>query len=161
VTRRFRVRIPVTAPVWVQSLLGGTLLAGVVGIPTIGNAAPPVEVQSVTEAAVPTVKVVGKGSGTKLIPACRGVVWQRFDARTSDYTPISNQPCPAMAPALSLAADGQTFEVDAPVRDGDVVRAVVVVGTGCAAGKPFEMSDCATVVAVEGPTITVRGSKKR
>ncbi len=92
------------------------------------------------------------------IPSCRGVVWERFDERTSEYNPITVRPCEEMSPGLPLTGKGRAFEVDAPVQDGDVVRAVVVVGAKCEAGLPFELARCSQVVAVEGPTITVRGA---
>jgi hypothetical protein len=121
-------------------------------------AADPIEVLNVAEATIPTVRLTPKSGSGLMVPACRGVVWQRFDARTNDYVPISDRPCSSMSPGLPVTPDGRTFEVDAPVQDGDVVRAVVVVGSGCTTGKPFELASCKTVVAVEGSTITVRGS---
>ena len=136
------------------------VLALLGAVPGLSLGAPPAEVQTVPDAEVPTVRVVSKGAAGLAIPACRGVVWQRFDARTSEYTPISTRPCGTMAPSLPLTDKGRSFEVDAPVRDGDVVRAVVVVGSGCATGVPFELAGCSAVVAVEGPTITVRGAKR-
>ena len=120
-------------------------------------AAAPAEVVSVADADVPTVVVRAAGGGSVAVPACRGVVWQRFDPGASAYTPISIRPCEAMAPAIVVTEEGRRFTVDAPVRDGDVVRAVVVVGSGCSAGQAFELAACASVVSVEGPTITVRG----
>jgi hypothetical protein len=62
-----------------------------------------------------------------------------------------------MSGALTLTEKGRSFEVDVAVKDGDVVRAVVVVGNDCTVGLPFELAGCSTVVSVEGPTITVRG----
>ena len=141
---------------------GAVALAGVVllGGPALAEAADPVEIKPLPNTPLPSVQVVPKGGGDLSIPACRGVVWQRFDAPSEGYVPISLEPCGAMAPASVLPDDGRRFTVDAEVVDGDVARAVIVVGTGCASGQVFSLAGCKSVVAVEGPTITVRSSKK-
>jgi hypothetical protein len=136
------------------------LVGAFVGFPMAAGAAPPVTIQAVPNTRVATVRVDPVGSKALTIPSCRGVVWERFDERTSEYTPITVLPCQEMSPGLLLTEKGRTFEVDAPVQDGDVVRAVVVVGAKCEAGLPFELARCSQVVAVEGPTITVRGAAK-
>lgn len=133
------------------SLVGLALFGGV------ASAAPPVAVESVVESKVPAVRVTPASGAGVAVPSCRGVVWQRFDSQANTYIPISTRACGAMSPATTLTAEGTTFEVDAAIKDGDVVRAVVVAGTGCASGLPFELAGCDVVVAVEGPTITVRG----
>lgn len=132
-------------------MLAVTLSSG-----AVAEAAGPVEIKPVQNTPLPAVRIVPAQKGDLSIPACRGVVWQRFDTTTESYVAISAEPCGAMAPASVLPKDGRKFTVDGDVADGDVVRAVVVVGTECSSGHVFSLAQCATMVAVEGPTITVR-----
>lgn len=132
-----------------------TVLAVVVA-PSIAEAGDFVEIRPLPKTSLPSVQVVPVAGRDVSIPACRGLVWQRFDAESNAYLPISLQPCDVMAPASALPKDGRRFTVDAGVVDGDVVRAVVVVGAKCTSGQVFSLANCSSVVAVEGPTITVR-----
>ena len=137
----------------------GLLAALVLGCgPTTAFAAGPARVSIVADAGVPTVLVEPTGTETVMIPACRGVVWQRFDEKEGRYLPISKRSCGVMSPGQVVPKQGKTFAVDGPISDGDVVRAVVVTGLECTVGQPFALADCATVVVVEGSTMTVRGS---
>ena len=137
----------------------GFVLAAVLAVGASAEAAAPVQIKTLKNTALPSVQVVPVDGGDLSIPACRGVVWQRFDAPTESYVPISLTACAAMSPASVLPEDGRRFTVDSDVADGDVVRAVVVVGTDCSSGQVFSLAQCATIVAVEGPTITVRRSE--
>ncbi|HCH63577.1 MAG TPA: hypothetical protein DFR83_12295 [Deltaproteobacteria bacterium] len=137
----------------------GAIVAMVLGsIPTTAFAAGPAKVVLVTDAAVPTVRVEPLESKSLMIPACRGVVWQRFDEKEARYVPISKRSCGVMSPGQIVPAQGKSFAVDGPVSDGDVVRAVVVTGLECTVGKPFALADCTKVVVLEGSTMTVRGA---
>ena len=146
-----------------RACLGCILAAGLAG-GAVAEAAGPVEIKPVQNAELPAVRIVPVAAGEEpqgemvdlSIPACRGVVWQRFDTKTEAYVAISVAPCDAMTPASVLPKEGRSFTVDADVADGDVVRAVVVVGSGCTSGQVFSLAQCATIVAVEGPTMTVR-----
>jgi len=106
---------------------------------------------------VPTVRVRPAGKAEVMVPACRGVVWQRFDPVEQAYVAISVRPCGPTEIGTPLPAEGKTFTVDVSVSEGDVVRPVVVVGTGCQPELPFELARCKAVESVDGPTITVRG----
>lgn len=141
--RTFRARV-----------LWTSLLAG--GVPATAAGAPPATVSLVADAAVPTVRIEPIEKKSVMIPACRGVVWQRFDQQENRYTPVTKRPCGVMSPGIVVPAQGKTFAIDGKVKDGDVVRAVVVTGLECTAGQPFELADCATVVVIEGSTMTVR-----
>ena len=141
--RHFRVRV-----------LWASLVAA--GAPMTAAGAPPATVSIVPDAVVPTVRIEPIEQKSLMIPACRGVVWQRFDQEQNRYTPVTKRPCGVMSPGIVVAAQGKTFSIDGKVNDGDVVRAVVVTGLECTVGQPFELADCATVVVVEGSTMTVR-----
>ena len=138
----------------VQRILGAG--AAMVISASVAVAAGPATVTVVADAAVPTVHLKPVEGESLMIPACRGVVWQRFDQDSGEYIPISSRPCGVMAPGRMVPTQGKKFAVDALVKDGDVVRAVIVVGAGCTTGRPFELAECASVVAVEGSTVTVR-----
>jgi hypothetical protein len=103
----------------------------------------------------PAVRVKA-AAGEVAVPACRGVVWERFDAATDRYVPVPADPCGPLSNALFLDKEGIRFDLSLDVDSAQVVRAVVVVGTGCAKERPFPLGRCASVVAVEGPTLTVR-----
>ena len=124
----------------------------------MAHAADPATVSVVANAKVPTVRVAAAGTGDVMVPACRGVVWQRFDEAAAGYVPVSTRPCTAMEPGQLVSPKGREFTIDGRVSDGDVVRAVVVVGVGCTTGQPFELADCDSVMVVEGTTTTVRGT---
>ncbi len=148
---------------WTRSVVSSlvALALGVaVAVPLAAEAADLVEIRPLAGTPLPSVEIVPVADVDVAIPSCRGVVWQRFDADSKSYVPISLKPCGAMSAASFLPEKGRRFTVDVDVLDGDVVRAVVVVGARCASGQVFSLSDCGSVVAVEGPTITVRGRKE-
>ncbi len=120
-------------------------------------AAPPVVVEAVSDARAPAVQVKPAGNSSVSIPACRGVVWQRFSAEENRYVAVTTDACGPAAPALVVTGEGRRFDIDGKVSEGDVVRPLLVVGTGCAAARPFDLAGCKGVESVEGPTITVRG----
>jgi hypothetical protein len=126
---------------------------------SVAFAAEPVTVEVVDEP-VPAVVVTPTGAPV-LVPACRGVVWERFDAKANRYEPIASPACGPLAPGLTLDKEGTRFRLDAEVPAAQVVRAVVVVGQGCQMDRPFPLAGCKTVTAVEGPTVTVRGAAEQ
>lgn len=103
----------------------------------------------------PAVRVKA-ASGTVSVPTCRGVVWERFDAEAERYVPLPADPCGPLTNALILDKQGMRFDLVLEVDAAQVVRAVVVAGTGCAEDRPFPLGRCKSVVSVEGPTLTVR-----
>lgn len=121
-------------------------------------AAPPVVLEVVSDARAPAVMVRPAGRDTVYVPECRGVVWEIFDAEKNRYVPTSSGSCGPAAPPLPVTADGRRFDVDGKVTEGQVVRPVLVVGTGCDPERPFDLAGCNVIESVEGPTITVRGS---
>lgn len=112
----------------------------------------------VAEGPQTAVRVAATGAPV-LVPACRGVVWERFDAEANRYEPVSLSPCGPLAPGLTLDKEGTRFVLDAEVTAAQVVRAVVVFGMGCQMDRPFPLARCEQVRSVEGPTLTVRASK--
>lgn len=119
-------------------------------------AAEPVSIE-VEEGPRVAVRVRAAGAPV-LVPACRGVVWERFDADANRYEPITTRPCGPLSPGLTLDKEGTRFELDLDVPTAQVVRAIVVFGEGCELGQPFPLARCRTVKAVDGPTLTVRAS---
>lgn len=121
-------------------------------------AAEPVTVE-VLDGPQTAVRVAATGDAV-LVPSCRGVVWERFDAAADRYEPLASSPCGPLAPGLTLDKEGTRFALDAEVTAAQVVRAVVVVGQGCQMDRPFPLARCAQVSSVAGPTVTVRGSEQ-
>jgi hypothetical protein len=149
-------RATARAPMAAGAPVAVLLLAGFSAV-NAAHAAPPVTIEADASAAVPTVLVRPAGKAEVTIPACRGVVWQRFDPAAQAYVAISVRPCGPTEIGAPLPAEGRSFPVDVSVSEGDVVRPVVVVGTGCLPELPFELARCKAVESVDGPTITVRG----
>jgi len=132
-------------------LLAWTLLAwiGAVGPASAGEAA--------TVEVVEGPRVVVRATGrTVLVPACRGVIWEAFDLEAKTYAPLPDTPC-GIGAAHSVDAEGQTFVPTVEIPPRTVVRAVVVVGEGCADGMPFELAECKRISAVVSRNLTVRG----
>ena len=119
-------------------------------------AAEPVVVEVIDDPAVAV--MVRATGGPVLVPACRGVVWERFDTASNRYEPMAAEPCGPLEPALSLDKEGTRFELSGDAPAAQVVRAIVVVGEGCEMGRPFPLAGCSRVSAVEGPTLTVRAA---
>ena len=105
----------------------------------------------------PTV-VVRAPAGPAFLPGCRGVVWERFDADTRTFVPIVEAACAAAAPAVPIDAEGREFSAEVDLSGVQVVRALVVVGTGCRSGQPFLAAGCTEITSVAGPTINVRAA---
>lgn len=137
-------------PVMIAALVAAVLVPA-------ARAAPPVVFEVVGDARAPAVMVKPAGNSTVSVPACRGVVWERFSAEDNRYVSVSTAACGPASDALPVTATGRRFDIDGKVKEGDVVRPVVVVGSGCAAERPFDLAGCRAVESVEGPTITVRG----
>lgn len=108
----------------------------------------------VVEGAVPSIRIKAT-RGSVLVPRCRGVLWQRFDATDQQFHAIPGAACAALAPALSVDEQGQEVKADVEFGDAQVVRAVVVVGTGCTEDRPFPLAACKVVTEVESTTINL------
>jgi hypothetical protein len=134
-----------------------TVLLVVASMLQSAEAAPPVVFEVVGDARAPAVTVKPAGNSTVSVPACRGVVWERFSAEENRYVSVSTSACGPAADALPVTAKGRRFDIDGKVKEGDVVRPVVVVGSGCTPERPFDLAACRAVESVEGPTMTVRG----
>jgi len=96
-----------------------------------------------------------------LLPACRGVVWERFDPDANRYEPLTTRPCGPLAPGLTLDKEGTRFELETELATAQVVRAIVVFGEGCELDQPFPLARCRSVKAVDGPTLTVRADSQQ
>jgi hypothetical protein len=95
------------------------------------------------------------------LPACRGVVWERFDPDARVFLPISASPCAAMSPSTPVEAAALRFALDGDPQGSQVIRAVVVVGLGCRKNVPFELAGCKQVVSVKGPNINLKRQGSR
>jgi hypothetical protein len=130
------------------------MLLALVTLAAAVSAAPPVTIM-VSPGEQPAVVVKASGASVS-VPACRGVVWERFDAEAGRYVPVDATPCGPLKEALILDKDGTRFALSFVAESAQVVRPVVVAGIGCREARPFPLAACTRVEAVEGPTITVR-----
>lgn len=89
------------------------------------------------------------------VPACRGVDWQRFDATAGRFLSIPQPGCGAPAAPLQVTAEGLRIVAPARVAPGQTVRAVVVLGEGCAPGLPIALASCRAVRALESKPLTI------
>lgn len=105
--------------------------------------------------------VVLKASGEPvLLPDCRGVVWERFDADTRRYTPLPQAPCGPAKAAIRVDANGLPFPAPAAGAGFSVVRPTAVVGVGCKPDLPLELAGCARLVPVVGPNVSLQGENR-
>ena len=96
----------------------------------------------------PSVMVKAIGVDAVALPACRGVVWERFEPDRGDggeYEVLPMKPCGSMTPAIWVDAGGLEFVApdELGLVPGDAVRVNVVAGLECAQGVPFEIANCA------------------
>ena len=105
---------------------------------------------------VPVLVLRAGGPGV-FLAACRGVSWERFDVDAAGYVALESLPCDADGPAVLVTEVGLRLPMETAPANGSVVRAVVVVGTGCTAGMPLPVAGCKSVVAVSSGNHTVRG----
>ena len=96
-----------------------------------------------------------KGVANAVVPACRGVEWQRFDAELARFVPVPAEGCGAMSAALPLPAAGLTVAATVRLREGDNVRAVAIFGVGCRPDQPLQRGKCAKLEAVESVPVIV------
>lgn len=137
----------------VLSALVGLSLAEAADAPVVVELPPP------APGAAPTAVVRATGAPVHL-PSCRGVTWQSFDAESGEYAPIDEPACGPLQPATRIDKDGTMFALPVDPGSARAVRAVVVVGIGCAADAPFPLADCASVSVVESPPAMLRAAPK-
>jgi len=104
---------------------------------------------------------VRAASGSVHLPACRGVMWERFVSENEGFEAISGPTCGRAEPALKVGQDGHLFPFDGvlppPPETGlFVVRPVVVVGEKCRENQPFWLAGCAVVRREFGPNLVIR-----
>lgn len=103
------------------------------------------------------VRVVATGDPV-FLPACRGVVWEAFDASAKTFSPITTEACGPTAPVVKIDKDGTELRLGADPKGAQAVRPVLLVAQGCAPDKPFPLAGCTKTHAVEGPPIMVSPS---
>lgn len=92
------------------------------------------------------------------IPGCRAIGWERFDDATKSYVPIEAAPCGPLTAAVQVDSKGLTL-LEAPSVTGfQVLRPVLVYGTGCRPGLPLPLADCDNISALVGPYAPLRGA---
>jgi hypothetical protein len=96
-----------------------------------------------------------KGAANVVVPACRGVEWQRFDAELARFVPVPGPGCGPMVPAIPVPAAGLKVPADVRLREGDNVRAVALIGVGCRPDQPLQLAKCARLEAVESAPVIV------
>jgi hypothetical protein len=95
------------------------------------------------------------------LPACRGVVWERFvqteGGGAGRYVSLPAESCGPAKPPGKVSKDGVEFTVPQLEESGSVVvRAVAVVGVGCAPDRPMVIGNCNAVFPLKSSTITIR-----
>jgi hypothetical protein len=116
-------------------------------------AGPAVEVLA-EKGAVPAVRVRATGASV-VVDACRGVVWEGLDEAKQAFVPLPAPACGPTAPAVEVDGAGLVFRWEGTDAAPEIVRAVVVVGAGCAAGRPLAIAGCKAITVVEGPPVAV------
>jgi hypothetical protein len=110
-----------------------------------------------------SVKVVFEGTNAiaevtapkgSVIPACRAVEWQRFDASSGKYVAIPGAGCGPLEPARPIPEGTLRLPADVPMTGATNIRAIVVIGEGCTPGKPFPLAGCKTVRSAESKPAT-------
>lgn len=94
------------------------------------------------------------------LPVCRGIVWERFvqpdGGGAGRYVSLTAEPCGASKPPVKVSKDGTEFVAPpAPGGESMVVRAVAVVGVGCAEDRPMSLGGCASVTSLVSSNITL------
>ena len=95
--------------------------------------------------------------GTVFLPACRGVVWHRYDAGEDAWVVGTPAPCGAVSDAWVVEEEPRAFSAPDGLVKGDVIRPVFTVGKGCQEGQPMALANCQSVHTQTGPNVTVRG----
>lgn len=95
------------------------------------------------------------------VPACRGVLWDRFNPTSGEFEPTSAPVCSGIKDAIRIDIDGRKFHLDValptlPDVGFHVVRPAVVYGLKCAGKAPFPLSACRDINVVRGPQMIVR-----
>lgn len=94
------------------------------------------------------------------VPACRGIVWEQFIQPESDaedsYIPITEPPCGPSNPPIKVSKEGVRFDApESVVGSSGVLRAVIVVGLGCAADRPVAVGECTSLHSETSANITI------
>ena len=98
------------------------------------------------------------------LPTCRGIVWERFvqaeGSSPGRYVSLVEDACGASKPPIKVPKNGIEF-VAPPHPEGEsmVVRAVAVVGVGCASDQPMSLGGCASVTSLISSNITISTAK--
>jgi hypothetical protein len=117
-----------------------------------------------------SVKVVFEGSnaiaevtGPKgaVLPACRAVEWQKFDATIGKYVAIPAAGCGPLEPARPMPDGTLRLPADVPLTGATNIRAIVVIGEGCTAGKPFPLAGCKNVRTAESKPATTPAAPEK
>lgn len=90
-----------------------------------------------------------------VVPACRGLEWQRFDAELARFVPVPGPGCGPMIAAVAVPAAGLNVPAEVKLREGDNIRAVALVGLNCRADQPLQLAQCARLQAVESAPVVV------
>ncbi|MBL8616436.1 MAG: hypothetical protein JNM72_12550 [Deltaproteobacteria bacterium] len=127
------------------------LLFGSTAVTPARGAAP--EAVLVLDAAALSVEL--RGAVGLSLPACRGVDWQRFDAAAGRFLSIPQPGCGAPTAATPVPTDGLRIVAPTRLAPGQTVRAVVVLGEGCAPGLPIARAGCRAVRSLESKPLTI------
>jgi hypothetical protein len=116
----------------------------------------PVEITVLSKKAGGRVGVRVAATGDPVfLPACRGVVWEAFDAEAKTFHALTTAPCGPTANAVKIDKDGTELRLDSDPKGAQAVRPVLLVAEGCAPDKPFPLAGCARTETVKGPPVMV------
>jgi len=110
------------------------------------------------------VVVLRATEGEVFLPSCRGIVWERFvepeGSNPGRYVSLVEDACGVSKPPVKVTNDGIEF-VAPPHPEGEsmVIRAVAVVGAGCASDQPMSLGGCASVTSLISSNITISAVK--
>ena len=127
-------------------------LAGPSGEGAVGGAAP--ATVHLTADRPPQVVIQAAEGLTVVVPACRGISWERFDTASGRFQAVAGAPCASGSGTRSVGPAGVTLTVPDPAPVG-VVRATVVVGVGCAPDLPLEVAGCSRIEGLSTEQISL------
>ena len=108
------------------------------------NAGEPVFSISLNVQEGPSVTVLPIGEASIALPACRGIIWERFNPKTDEFDLLSTRPCEGLALSVPVGRQGESFPVppELGIGSGERVRVTVVVGVDCQPDLPLELAQC-------------------
>ena len=90
----------------------------------------------------PAVQIQSMGQLSIWLPACRGVMWERFNSNTEQFEWLALGPCEDSTLPERIDSAGKSVAAPVGVQSGDRLRVTVVVGVECKPDRPMEIAQC-------------------